>query len=804
MRMGKKVKNFIATVIICSALVAGHPVRAFIIWPTIDATQISTFVSMITQSVSKVANATAQIQSYTATIHAIGDQVSAVAKYVTDLKNEIAKIVSLVNDIMISLSYSVHTMDSVLKDIEAEVSGLETKQVEIANEIGDTIEDKLDDEETQEEDVQKTLDEGLQETLKAQEQTAETIKQAKETISTIATQANESVDKLMGSILNDNILSEEKQKELKQEAEDVKTQIKDMQIHADEVLGKMEKTLNEENKKVADAYKDYSQGISDYYAQKLTREELTLKGNEFKEVVASANSAVDKEALDSLYEEANGVIDSVDKLKEDITNSIANNKGYSDEDDEVDQTEVSPDTDNNISVDNKGRKLDIDKPIIIKDKIDVKIRRNSLLNKLEPVKYVFNFHSVKTHQYSKATIAQQKNTGYYGIDQDFLLSKELVCDSKANVDDLADNPKKSMEWFKDCVIKAKTEKEYWCPKAKDESEIAKCDPFGLSKGLYKDKYKNEGVYKHLYEDYSMANIVGLNKIKQYASTWQDLSDKTSTQVTLEDQLGKIDNTRNAYSLQSVIDLESPQLWSRLRRVDALERSKNAINYFRQQTTLYLDGRPGNEDYSDAQKEEPGTLEVDVGDGETEEKTIMSHMFLHLCGIEADDISVSYENKAQTSKAEENIKNCFFKYANLATRGGEVQMGNSEDAGTSGATVRSRDDVMMEWRGNEIKTLSDSMFDTLYMATVNNFRSSKDYAKLSDKDEVNIVSVQKDLKDAKEARDDYSAGAQINYYSARQMLTIIDADAQSLQTEIIQDMASMSYNFFDMEAKEGEE
>ena len=80
--------------------------------------------------------------------------------------------------------------------------------------------------------------------------------------------------------------------------------------------------------------------------------------------------------------------------------------------------------------------------------------------------------------------------------------------------------------------------------------------------------------------------------------------------------------------------------------------------------------------------------------------------------------------------------------------------------------------MREWRGNEIKAQTDSMFHTLYMATVNNFRSSKDYAKLSNKDEINIVSVQKDLKDAKEARDDYSAGAQTNYYSARSLTTLL--------------------------------
>jgi len=487
----------------------------------------------------------------------------------------------------------------------------------------------------------------------------------------------------------------------------------------------------------------------------------------------------------------------VDTKKNIIDNNVNSNKSIDLEKKATDK-KISQDKpidtkkniiDNNINTNTK----------VNTNKVEKKIKKISFSQPLSDVKYVFSFRSVKSHQYADAQIAYKLGTGYYGKDQNFLLSKELVCDSNAKVDDLLDNPKDGMKWFKDCVIKAKAEKEYWCPEAKDEKAIAKCDPFKLSKGIYKDKYRDEGVYKHLYEDYSMANIVGLSKIKQYATTWQDLSNKDSTLSSLQDQFNKIDNTRNAYSLQSVIDLESPQLWSRLRRVDALERSKNVINYYRQIPTLFLDGRSGNEDYTDAQKEEPGTMTIDVGDGESEDKTIMSHMFLHLCGLTAEDISVSSEDKDNAKEAEEKIKKCIFKYVNLASRGGETE----EDGEYVQGSSRNRDDVMKDWQANEKKALTDSMFDTFYLATVNNFRSSKDYAKLKE-GEINIVSVQKGLKNAKEARDDYSAGAQTNYYSTQQLLTIIDADAQSLQTEIIQDLASMSYSFFDMKAEEGEE
>lgn len=775
MKMGKKVKNFIATVIICNALIIGRPAHAWL-WPTIDMTQICTFISSITQSIGQVATATAQIKNYTATIHAIGDQVSSIAKYVTDLKNEISKIVALVNDIMLSVSYGVHTIESILQDIEAQIDGTEEQEEDIAKEAVEDIEDALDNEETKEEDVQETLDEALEETTKVQEETVATIKQAEESITTIAGQANESVDKLMDTILDDKLLSEDQQNQLKEEAGNVKSQINDLQTHAEEVLNKVESNLNEENKNIINAYTDYAKSVGDYYNQEITREDLTTKGEEFKENISSASAAVNKDELNGLFNEVNGVVEAVDNLKENISNSVANNKDYSDE-------EAS-----------EEKKID---KVSINDKMEKKIQGIASFNSSIQNTYVFSFHSEKTHQYAKG-IAKKLKTGYYGVDQDFLLSRELVCDKSAKVDDLADKPENGIEWFKDCVIKAKTEKEYWCPNASDEKSIAKCDPFKLSNGLYKKKYKNEGVYKHLYEDYSMANIVGLNKIKQYATTWQDLSNKKSTLSTLQDQFAKIDTTRNAYTLQSIIDLEAPQLWSRIRRIDSLERAKDVINFYRQQPTLYLDGRQGNEDYTDAQKEEPGTLEVDVGDGETEEKTIISHMLLHLCGLKAKDVSIDPKTKKNANEAEGKIKDCMFKFVNLATRGGKVKTGNIEEPGSN---IRSRDDVMKEWRGNEIKALTDSMFDTLYMATVNNFRSSKDYAKLSD-GEVNIVSVQKGQKKAKEARDDYSSGAQTNYYSAQQILTIIDADAQNLQTEIIKDMASMSYNFFDTTADDG--
>ena len=51
------------------------------------------------------------------------------------------------------------------------------------------------------------------------------------------------------------------------------------------------------------------------------------------------------------------------------------------------------------------------------------------------------------------------------------------------------------------------------------------------------------------------------------------------------------------------------------------------------------------------------------------------------------------------------------------------------------------------------------------------------------------------KESTTTKDDYAAGAQINYYSTQQILSIVDADAQNQQTEILKDLATLDYNNF---------
>ena len=56
-------------------------------------------------------------------------------------------------------------------------------------------------------------------------------------------------------------------------------------------------------------------------------------------------------------------------------------------------------------------------------------------------------------------------------------------------------------------------------------------------------------------------------------------------------------------------------------------------------------------------------------------------------------------------------------------------------------------------------------------------------------------MQDGIKESTTARDDYSAGAQMNYYTTMQILSLIDADAQNQQTEILKDLMTFDYTYF---------
>lgn len=267
-----------------------------------------------------------------------------------------------------------------------------------------------------------------------------------------------------------------------------------------------------------------------------------------------------------------------------------------------------------------------------------------------------------------------------------------------------------------------------------------------------------------------------------------------TLYILRKTLKDVDNTRNGFALMGMTDIESPKLWSEIRRIDALNRAKAMAQDFERGTTLFLDGR--DSEFVEATKRNWGTMQNDDLDANENKavkgKAVFSNVILSICGLRAKDISVSEINKTDTAsiaQKEKNLADCLFKYAEAASKG--TSNGSAIGADTEAAK--------REWRDKQTKAYNDSAFNNLTLAVVNNYKSSLDYVdpkKLPDPDkDKNIVSMQDGLKESTTTKDDYAAGAQINYYSTQQILSIVDADAQNQQTEILKDLATFDYNYF---------
>ena len=63
-------------------------------------------------------------------------------------------------------------------------------------------------------------------------------------------------------------------------------------------------------------------------------------------------------------------------------------------------------------------------------------------------------------------------------------------------------------------------------------------------------------------------------------------------------------------------------------------------------------------------------------------------------------------------------------------------------------------------------------------------------------EINIKSLFKEVEDkTKDARNDYGFGGKVNNYGTQQLLSIVDAEAQAIQSEILSDLPTISYDFF---------
>lgn len=753
-RKNKRIK--ITIMAICFCIMANRPaVAQFIPWPVENIASIASFAQGISGRIDEVMAIKAKIENATQIISSVGDTVSSQLKYVADLKNEISsinlsKVLKITVNVATMASRNAQSLKKMSDNIKEMRDNAEKLSTALVNDTGSAIDDGASEDEVQNIIEDAEVESG-QDRQKMNEIFDTTLKEIKQ----FADENIDSLKELAEDIQNSQELTEDEKKDYINQIDELINRIEAYTNKLEKIIQNAKEQYNSDYENVLlPAFDNYSKAISDYYAGKISKEELEKASNELKEAMTSIQTEIDADVLTQFADEMDEINDLVSDLKESLLNRLGNNKEYTD-DDEV------------PTKSNDGYKSSSN---TYTSSVNLKYYKSPA------EKYTFNYIVYQDNNLAKS-VYLPKN----GKNKSFVVSKELMC-SKMNENKLKELDK-NVDDFKECVTKAKTEKEYFCPQ---DPESKNCKPFKAENGLYK-KYEKNGVYKHMMEDYAVANIANNAKIKQYIITWRDLDDSESTARKLQD-MNNIEDTSNAFRFLGLVDIESTKLWSMLRRVDTLHRAKNEIQQFASVGTLYLDGR--DDDYIKATEDNRGELTDEiVGKGSTNTKIrVFSNVFLYNCDLKADDISVRVDEKSDDTKIEKvenNIAKCLLKYAEASGKG-------SINGNLIFASNRS--EGMKQWQEKQIKTINDSSFDTLVLSTINNYKSLKENEK-AEGDETSILSLEAGLQNATTAMDGYSADAEISYYTAQQILSVVDAEAQSLQTDILKDLVNFNYNYF---------
>ena len=796
MRVGKKIISIAFASILCCSLTVRNA-NAFFPWPGISPTNVGSFVSTLSSGLKEVMNAKAEIDNYVKTINAIGDQVSAVAKFATDLKKAIESIVESVNKIAMSLERSVEDADTILNKIKAKMVQTQEANKQVAETVSNDVEELIEDSADKDE-VLEALETGREECKTKDKEVKDMLDSAEDQIKQSIKDSQETLKALLETLLRDGNLDENARKEIQEKIEALKNQISDLERRANDMINEMRKNQEENSAKVSEAYEKYEQDIKDYYDGKITKEELDARAQEFQNSVGAANSTIDEKKLNDMKKETESLINAINDLKEDILDKVANNKDYSDEDEP---------------------------------------EKTSAWTIPKTVNYAFNFHAEHSSTYLKGCYAKSGSCSLDIKDGDksFLISQELTARGPAKtgdgkhcqdlkfsmIDDINDNKQNDfLDMLRDCMVRAKVEKEYFCPTMSEKDlEQGKCNPYELEKNFDTKKMKENGVYSHIIQDYNSANILNANQMKQYSRTWLDTespdADEKSTLKKLTKQFENTDSTNSGYTMLSMLDAESLQLWSYIRRMESINRAKKIVNGYKHLNSLYLDGRDisaegeNNKIFIEAQEAKPGVFNSgDDGNENAKDVSLISNVFLYLCdenNLKGKDISLSTKEKADETKkkeAEQKISDCLKKYAEGASNG---TTNDGEKIKVTAWTIENGQKVKKEvedqpeiakkrWRENEIKAMTDSQFLTFGLATMNLYKSSQEYVKVDDP-KVNVRKLYEDSQSAEDSRNNYGLGAKSNYYATQQLLAIIDAEAQAIQSEIIGDLQKISYDFF---------
>lgn len=740
MQIGKKIRKLIGVTMCCSTFMMVQPANAYV-WPTIDCAEIASIINDVTNGFSKITSAGAQIKNYISTIQSIGDQASLLQKYAKEVKSSLVTVKSNVTKTINAIEGATKGVIDVAKDVEEQVNKNSERKNEDTENVTKSVGILVEEGET-EETVQAKIEETKEDVVESNNETIALIETARKHVETQSADARKVINELTGKLVETQDLDITIKNDLQKQAEQLEVKINDYTTKTKEMLDDLQKDLTENNQIIIEAYDEYSNMVKNYYEGKITKDDLEKVSDNFNKKVEEAQAKIDATKLTELLNESQQISEDLEKLKETILDSVSNNKEYSDEEEPQDKT--------------------------------------SALEVKKSLQYAYHMHKEQRHIYLKGIYADHE-----GGDKSFLLSKELSCDNSKGpkFSDIEGNVSKFADGLRHCLVLAKGEKDYFCNVDKTEVERLKedeCDPY-IQLPLYAP-YKKEGVYKHILEDYEIENITNLDKVKQFSSSWLDEENEESTLKTLSKQLENIKDERSSEGIVSIINMEAPKLWSYIRRADALVRARDVINLYRQQVQLYLDERD-EEFFVPSETNHLGLL----SDG----TAVISNGILYGCNVgntnvSGENISVEPDEKynSQAIEAAENVlKECFYHYAEGASRG-------TIDGEVTGHDITA---AKGEWDLKRSKSYNDSMFHTFVLSTINNYKSSLDYDKNAGGK--NIISLQESLK-TDTLREDYASGAQIINYSTRQLLSIVDADAQELQSEIISDVRSLRYDYFD--------
>lgn len=758
MNVWMKVKKILFVATFCSCLFVSQSAHAFV-WPTIDFTKIINIISQVNQKLNTISSKIAEGKLAIKQRNIKGDKLAGITRYSNMLSASFDAIKSSVESSIESTKKAADSIKKTGEQVEQTINDGEEKEKGIANDTVDTVNNQINDGATEEE-VNQTIEDAKEESEKNRQKVNEQLDDTAQEISDVLDEASNKLKETIENLPNE-ILTEERRQEYKEETEKISEKIEELKDKTKEVIEDAKNNYNEQYSTfVASAFEEYSQAVTDYYSGKITKEELIAAGEKFKNSVDSFDAGIDMSKINELIESAQSVASDVEALSNKITNDASNYKEYED----------------------------------------------SHLIKNEEIVFAFNYTDTRQNAHLSIVMPDDSEDESLKV---MLLSEELYCE-KFKIEELETN-EKVQDKFRTCVVKAKTEIDYW------EELGIEGNPFDYqNNGVYLYKpYQKNGVYKHIEEDYSAANLANVTQEKNYVYSWlgrETGKAKVSEDSTLHElktkASGGSSSTKDAYIAWGVINVELAKLLSRLRRIDALDRAKLVVKQFGVYTDLFLDAR--DDDFVDAHNKGLGKVRENSKEDGTQYVTqVFPNMMLHLCsnyvkGMTASEVSLDetkkYDSKA-TKEAEEKISKCMFVYAEASSRGTIENKMIIEGNGDQGK---------LQWQENIEKTVTDSAFETLLLSVINNYNSFKDNQKQDETEgstpaTLGIPNLDASFKNnnGNESKVSDFAGAmtenaKVNFYTTLQLLSIADADAQALQTEILLDFPKYDYNYFDQQ------